>query len=120
MLEALAAPCLSSIVKRMNLFATEHPMASQSSWFDTRAHPRLSFVCSTFVLALIIAPLVLVRLYYYAISDIGAEPNPFPEPWWCFFVGSLLALALGVVCAFLVVLASRLAARGWRKPNAAY
>ena len=91
----------------MNIFTPEHPMASQSSWFDTKEHPRLSFICSTFVLALILAPFVFVRLYYYAISDFGAEPNPIPQPWWCFFMGSLLAFALSVVCALPVVLVSR-------------
>ena len=85
---------------RMNIFTTEHPMASQSSWFDTKEHPRLSFICRTFVLAMILAPFVFVRLYYYAISDIGAEPKPFPQPWWCFFMGAYWRLrsALYVRC----------------------
>ena len=104
----------------MNIFTAEHPMASQSSWFDTKEHPRLSFLCNTFVLALILAPFLLVRLYYYAISDIGAEPNPFPEPWRCFFMGSVLAFGLSVVCAFPAVLVYRLIARRWRRRNASY
>ena len=103
----------------MNVFTTDHPLASQSSWFDTRAHPLLSFVCNTVVLALILTPLVLVRLYYYAISDIGAEPNPFPEPWKALFMGSVLAFAVSLVGAFPVVLLYRLFARKWRAQNTA-
>ena len=99
----------------MNIFTTDHPLASQSSWFDTKKHPSLSFACGTFVLALFLTPLVLVCLYYYAISDIGAEPTPFPEPWWALFIGSVLAFALSLVCAFSVVLVYRLSARGWRR-----
>jgi hypothetical protein len=55
----------------MNPFTTDHPLATNSSWFDTREHPRLSFLCSTLLVASLLAPLVLARLYYYAISDIG-------------------------------------------------
>jgi hypothetical protein len=99
----------------MNIFTTEHPLASQPSWFDTKEHPLLSFVCSVFVLALTLTPLVLARLYFYAISDIGAEPTQFPEPRWALFMGSVLAFALSLVCAFAVVLAYRVLARRWRR-----
>jgi hypothetical protein len=103
---------------RMNPFTTDHPLDTQTSWFDTKQHPLLSFVCSTFGLALILTPLVLVRLYYYAISDIGAEPNPFPEPWWGLFMGSVVAFVLSVICAFPFVLVFRLFARRWRRREA--
>ena len=63
----------------------------------------LSFVCSSVVLALMLAPLVLYRLYLYAISDIGAEPNPFPEPWWALFWGSVIAFVLSMFVAVPVV-----------------
>jgi hypothetical protein len=66
-------------VAHMNVFTTGYPLTSQPSWFDACAHPFLSFVSNAFVSALILTPLVLVRLYHYAISDIGAEPNLFPD-----------------------------------------
>jgi hypothetical protein len=82
----------------MNVFTTDHPLASGSSWFDTKEHPRLSFVCSAVLWAMILTPFVVVRLYNYAISDIGAEPNPFPEPFWALVVGSVLAFTISLVC----------------------
>jgi hypothetical protein len=103
----------------MNVFAADHPLVSQSpSWFDVKAHPRLSFVCATAVLAFVLAPFVLVRLYYYAISDIGAEPNPFPQPWLAMAVGCVVAFAVSVVPAAPVVLLYRLTSRRWRQLNA--
>lgn len=99
----------------MNPFTTDHPLSPKTSWFDTREHPTLSFVCSTFVLALILTPFVLYRLYLYAISDIGAEPNPFPQPWWALFWGGLIAFVLSTVAAFPVLLLFRLFSRRWRK-----
>ena len=80
----------------MNPFTTDHPLAPKSSWLDAREHPRLSFLCSTVLLALIFAPFILVRLYYYAISDIGAEPTPFPDPWWALLCGGIIAFLLSV------------------------
>jgi ABC-type Fe3+ transport system permease subunit len=99
----------------MNPFTTDHPLASKSSWFDTQGHPTLSFVCSTFVLALILTPFVLHRLYDYAISDIGAEANLFPQPWWALFCGLVIAFVLSVVGALPVVLVYRLFARRWTR-----
>ena len=94
----------------MNPFTTEHPLASVS-WFGGRKHPTLSFFCRSIVLALIFTPFVLVRLYYYAISDIGVEPNPFPQPWWAVFWGSVIAFVLGLVFAVSIMFLWRLFAR---------
>jgi hypothetical protein len=99
----------------VNIFTTEHPLASQPSWFDTKAFPVLSFVCSVVVLALMLAPLVFVRLCYYVFSDIGAEADPFPDPCLAILLGSVLAFAFSLVCAFPVVLAYRLLARKGRR-----
>jgi hypothetical protein len=101
----------------MNPSTTDHPLASRSSWFDTREHPRLSFLCSTLLVALALAPFVLVRLYYYAISDIGAEPNPFLQPWWALFWGSVIAFFFGVCAAIPVVWVGRLLLRAWRRQH---
>jgi hypothetical protein len=88
----------------MNPFTTDHPLASSKpSWFDSREHPRLSFISNTAVLGLILTPFVLYRLYIYTVSDIGAEPNPFPEPWRALFAGTLIAFAFSVLCAIPVV-----------------
>ena len=98
----------------MNPFSTDHPLAAQSSWFDAREHPVLSFVCSSVVLALVLTPLVLYRLYLYAISDIGAEPNPFPQPLWSLFWGSVIAFVLCLFVTVPVVFLFRLFIR-WRR-----
>jgi hypothetical protein len=99
----------------MNPFTTDHPLASKSSWFDTPKHPTLSFVCSTFVLGLIFTPFVLQRLYDYAISDIGAEANLFPQPLVGFILGVVIAFVLSVVGALPVVLVYRVFALRWRR-----
>ncbi len=99
----------------MNPFTTDHPLATQSSCFDSREHPRLSLICSTVLVALVIAPFVLVRLHYYVVSDIGAEPNPFPEPWWALFWGSVIAFLFGVCGAIPIVWVYRLLLRAFRR-----
>jgi hypothetical protein len=98
----------------MNPFTTDHPLAAQSSWFDMRVHPIHSSVCSSIVLALVLTPLVLYRLYLFATSDIGAEPNPFPQPWWALFWGSAIAFALSLLVAVPIVFLFRLCIR-WRR-----
>jgi hypothetical protein len=70
-------------------------------------------------MGLVLTPVVLWRLYDYAMSDIGAEPNPFPYPWWSFIAGTGFAFMLRVVSAFPVVLMYRLLARGWKKRHVA-
>ena len=75
----------------------------------------LSFVCHVSVMALILTPLILVGLYFYAISDIGAEPNPFPDPWLDLAVGTALSFVIGLACASLMILTYRLLARVWNR-----
>jgi len=99
----------------MNPFTTDHPLASQSSWFDTRAHPVLSFVCSTFVLALISTPLVLVSLYDWYMSDMGAEPNVFPHLGWALLAGSAISFLICFLGTLPVVLLIRIFVRRWRR-----
>lgn len=98
----------------MNVFTTDHPLASQPSWFDAKAHPVLSYFCGVFLLALLLAPLILFGLYEYAMTDIGAD-NPFPEPGWALLMGSIWAFVLGLFCAGPLLLAFRLVARIWRR-----
>jgi len=96
---------------RINIFTTDHPLTLQPSWFDRREYPVLSFVCSVFVSTLIFTPLILIGLYHYDLNDIGAEPDPFPDPLLDFVVGSILSFVISLVCSFFVVLAHRLMAR---------
>jgi len=96
---------------RINIFTTDHPLTLQPSWFDRREHPVLSFVCSVFVSTLILTPPILIGLYYYDLNDIGAEPDPFPDPLLDFVVGSILSFVISLVCSFFVVSAHRLLAR---------
>ena len=99
----------------MDVFTTDHPLTSQPSWFGTKEHPVLSAVCSGTVLALCFTPPILAGLYFYFISDIGAEPNPFPDPWFDLAVGSALSFIIAVLIAAALVTAYRLMARIWIK-----
>jgi hypothetical protein len=98
----------------MNIFTTDHPMASQSSWFDEKEHPVLSILCSVFLLGPILTPVVIWRLYVYLTSDIGAN-NPFPDPWPALAWMIILAFAISLVCAFPLVLLYRMFARSWKR-----
>jgi hypothetical protein len=74
----------------------------------------LSFICSGSGLALILSPLVLVRMYYWFISDIGAEPNPFPNPWRALFFGGAIAFVFSCLIAFPAVILIQWLVRKWR------
>ena len=91
----------------MNLFTTEHPLNSQPSWFDAQAHPVLSFVCSVFVLALALAPVVLFGLYRWVMSDLEGVTTPgtfsFAELGRFLLVGGVVAFVLSLVCALPAV-----------------
>jgi hypothetical protein len=95
----------------MDIFTTDHPLTSQPSWFDARSFPLLSFVCTVFVTALIITPLIATGLYFYFISDIGAEARPFPDACYDLAVGTCFSFVVGIVLASLLVLTFRLLAR---------
>jgi hypothetical protein len=102
---------------RINIFTTEHPLTTQSSWFNVREHPFLSFVSATFVLALSLTPLVLWRLCLYAMSDIGAD-NPFADNWLTLVTVPIVAFAISLLCAAPIVLLYRLVARLWKSRKA--
>lgn len=102
----------------MNPFSIEHPLNSQPSWFDTKEHPVLSFVCSVFFLALILTPIVLVFLYHLAMSDLEGVTTPgpfsFAEIGWFLLVGGVVAFVLSSVCVLPAVLVYRFLLRRWR------
>ena len=99
---------------RMNIFTTDHPLASQPSWSDAKEHPVLSILCSVFLLCPILMPVVISRLYVYFTSDIGAD-NPFPDPWRALAWMIILAFAISLVCAFPLMLLYRMFARCWKR-----
>lgn len=75
-------------------------------------------------MALVVTPLILVGVYFYAVSDIGAEPNPFPDPWLDLAVGTAVSFVIALICASLVTTlkasaacASWTAGIGWRDPQ---
>jgi hypothetical protein len=90
-------------------------MICESSWFDAKEYPRASFVLSALVVTLVIAPIVLLGLYYWIMSDVGAN-NPFPEPLSALAIGFVVAFLLSVPCACSIVLVYRLA-RSWKGKN---
>ncbi len=60
------------------------------------------------LLALLLTPAILSQLYHYAIREIGAEANPFPNPWRALFLGLGLAFASSFFCSWLAVSALRM------------
>ena len=99
---------------RMNIFTTDHPMASHPSWSDAKQHPVLSILYSVLLLGPILTPVVIWRLNVYFTSDIGAD-NPFPDPWRALAWMIILAFAISLVCAFPLVLLYRMFARCWKR-----
>jgi len=87
----------------MNVFSTEHPMASQPSCFDAQEYPWASFFCSILVVALLLWPLLAGFVLYSIGNDDAATPEDSPDSVLGFisavFTLSLL-LAFGVVSAY--------------------
>jgi hypothetical protein len=98
----------------VNPFTIDHPLTAKSWDFNFRKHPLLSHVVAGFALALILTPFVLVRLYYWFISDIGCEPDPFPEPWRALFLGGAIAFVFSCLIAFPAVILVQWLVRKWR------
>jgi hypothetical protein len=96
----------------MSIFTTDHPLTTQPSWFDARAFPALSFLCTSTLLALAFTPLILGGLYIFLTTDIGAEPKPFGDhPLRLLAIGSVFSFVVGFICASFVVTIYRLAKR---------
>ena len=87
----------------MNIFATDHPLSSR----ETPMRPLVRSVVFASVIALALTPFVLIRLYEFAIRDIGAEPVPFPQPWLALGVAVVVAFIASFVCALPIVLLFR-------------
>ncbi len=103
----------------MNVFTTDHPLTSQTSWFDARTYPVRSFICRVLLFTLISAPVILVALYYYDRNEIGAEPDPSSDPYMEFVVGGVISIVLGFILSFVIVSAHRLYVRIWKSRSAA-
>ena len=87
----------------MNVFTTDHPLASQPSCFDAQEYPWRSFFCSIVVLALVLLPLLAGLALYLIASDEMFTQEDLPPSVigfiavvfaWCLF------LALGCVSAY--------------------
>ncbi len=102
----------------MNIFTTDHPMASPSAWSDVQQHPVLSIFCSVLLLAPLLTPVVLWRFYAYFTTDIGAE-GPISDPWPALAWMIIFAFAISLISAFPLVLLYRLSARCWKRGQAA-
>jgi|SRR6185437_16501286 len=91
----------------MGIFTTDHPLASQASWFDVKAHPILSYICHAFATALALLPFVCGYVLYSAFTNPGPECTDFPpitetDPgrFIAFSVAGSFAFCL--ICAFLI------------------
>jgi hypothetical protein len=96
----------------VNPFATDHPLASEPSWFDRREHPWLSFICSTLVTAAILAPFILIAVVQAVISDKG--PDPYPSARQLLVWGSAAAGVISLCAAVPLVCIGRLLWCCWR------
>ena len=96
----------------MNPFATDHPLASESSCFDRREHPWLSFICSTLVIAAILAPFILIAVIPAVIDDKGSDPSPGGRQLLVW--GSVVACVIGLGAAVPLVCIGRFVKRWWR------
>ena len=90
----------------MNPFTTDHPLSAGSSWFDREEYPRLSFVLSTALIALVLTPALVLTFCYCAFGDKGADPSLALVPLALWASG--MAYLLGVFCAVPIVWFSRL------------
>jgi hypothetical protein len=98
----------------VNIFTTDHPLAAQSSGFNWKKHPVLSFSRNAVVLGLVFTPGTLVTLYRFVTGDIGAEPTPFPKPWLALVIGLAFSFVFSVVLAVMVLSAFHLLIRFFR------
>ena len=100
----------------MNIFATDHPMNCEASWFNANEFPRLSIVLKILVVTLILVPFVLAWLYEWVTSDLG--PNTFevlPALTWGLFAAFVLSVPCACAAVFLYELIVR---RSQGKTNA--
>lgn len=83
-------------------------MNSKASLFDASEYPRLSTVLRVLAVTLILAPFVLLRLYRWVMSDIGANGfEPLPALTW----GLIAAFVVSLPCASVAVLVYQFIAR---------
>jgi hypothetical protein len=101
------------VQSRMNPFTTDHPLSSGSSWFNREEYPRLSFVLSTALLAMVFTPALVLAFCYCAFGDKGPDPNVSLAPLALWASG--MAYLLGVFCAIPIVWFSRLLTRRPRR-----
>jgi len=94
----------------MNPFTTDHPLVSQPSCFDAKAHPWLSFIFRTFVSTLLITPLIFGCLVYYAFGDDAqsADESVWPESLSDFAIVLAIIFIFSFICSFLLLLTWRL------------
>ena len=87
----------------MNVFTTDHPMASQPSCFDAQKYPWASFFYRILVVALLLLPLLTGFVLYSIGNDDAVTPEDSPDSVLGFmsavFTLSLL-LAFGIVSAY--------------------
>ena len=76
----------------MNLFTTDHPMQSQTSCFDRKAHPVLSFVCTQLAIAFMVFPLLFGWLFY--------ELRDFPDETGDQLTSNEVLMLAGLVFVF--------------------
>jgi hypothetical protein len=98
----------------MNVFTTEHPLASQASCFDPWRHPVFSYWCSLLVAALALLPLVL-WLGLYALANDDAPSTDDHTTLTDLLMGTAVSFGFCLLCAFVIVSVHRLLTWRWGK-----
>jgi uncharacterized membrane protein (DUF485 family) len=97
----------------MNVFTTDHPMVSQPSWADAKAHRRLSALGDALALAVVLTPFAVVLLFCLLVEDdayVYTTPSLPSDVGWGLAMGAVLAFVASYVCALLIVLGYRFVA----------
>jgi hypothetical protein len=97
----------------MGIFTTDHPLASQPSCFDAKAHPIVSYICQAFATALVLLPFVCGYVLYSAFTDPGPECTDFPpitetDPGRFIVFSVVGSFAFCLICALLMAFLFRL------------
>lgn len=83
----------------MNVFATDHPLTTQTSCLDRQAYPWLSYFGQSLVLALALLPVAAVLiLYLIATDDYYGPPEDPPGLAEFMIVISCYCLVLAFLC----------------------
>jgi hypothetical protein len=102
----------------MNPFTTDHPMTTQTAWFDAKKHPWWTKIGHTLALALSLTPLAWCGLYRFLTNDEDGLTTPGSNPLSftvAITVLVVIAFAFSLVGSIVILLARAVLRLGWQK-----